>query len=331
MRQLAESKDSLQFSNHLCEQLELKVEELDSSHSHLSKLGESRQCLLRQRTSRLSEMEESLSCARDEADRMRAELNKLRRERVTAAEESVDGPWSKREHSSNGGKGEEGAKGGEEGEGEAEADEEVATLRELSQQLHNTVFQKKRLQREVDTLLSENTSLSKNLEKTEADLGELQERFVELSETQTPETPSSSSFLLSPGHMTPTTPTTTFALSSSRVSKRLDSHSPLCPNPTPLDTSSQLRSEPESLFSELDAQYGRLQQSYGDLLHTCTCSASFLHKAHGSREVNGVRDEGVKVLATNGSGSFKELFDEVFATLQQTARVADRLIEGGGN
>lgn len=313
LRQLAESKDSLQFSNHLCEQLELKVEELEASNEQLTRFCRERQALLDQKSSSLARIEDDLVTARDECDHVRADLEHLR---GSGTEEGKGGS----------GRGNE-REGGGDCDGQ-QMEEEVSRLREevdtLTLRVQSAEFQKRRFKREMTNALRENANLSRNLEKAEAELAELHLGVEEICD-ENPVTPHDPAChmtqLVAPPDPSLPTPTTqngsTTSPDDSQLSRSEDHH-------RSGDSNSQ------SLFSELDTQFSSLQTSYGDLLNRCTCLASLELKKQQGVDVGGEgvgpsstdRDEGRRV-----GGAFKELFDEMFATLRQTAEVADRLIE----
>lgn len=294
------------------------MEEVETSNKYLTKLCEEKQSLLKQKSSHLESTEEVVAHLRAECEGMKRELGKMRKEAtaVTRDENNV----------TNGPRGCESVDGGRGMEEESSCD--VAELRdsisELSLKLQNSAFQKKRLERELEAMLRENSTLSRNLERTEAELVELQLKFEELSESQTQEA------VVSPS---PTIPLSPASFTTPRSRKN---NLPLLSTPnghcdcTEVSKSSSscvasANTNGESLFSELDTQYSSLQQSYGELLHKCTCSASLEHKTERAAvHVGGAGGDGG---GARGSGAFKELFDEMFATLRQTAKVADRLIE----
>lgn len=323
-------KDSLQFSNHLCEQLELKVEELESSNEQLTKLCWKRRALLEQKSCSLAGVEEDLASAMDERDHVRADLDQLRR----------DG-------------GEEGGQGGSKRvhvaatcDSDRMEKEEVVKLREeveaLSLKVRSSDFQKQRLEREAAKALRENANLSGNLEKAEAELAELQLRFVELTEISAcsqhgaPVTPHSA--VTSPSHTTPVSPHRRFAFPRQSSCSTLPGSTSALELGRSETVVTELPHHPlgnengQSLFSELDTQYSGILQSYRELLRKCTCSASLgPHKAQQGADVIGPPSNGL-VAREKGEGhrvggAFKELFEEMFATLKQTAAVADRLIE----
>ncbi len=300
MRQLAETKDSLHFSNHLCEQQELKVDELEKSNNRLRKLCNERQNLLEQKNSKLVEIEENVICVRDENDRIKAKLENIR---------------------TSGGDG-GGAVKHENGRSHSltittssnkEESEELAQLKEayseLTVKLQNSMFQKKRLERQLEEVISENLSLTTTAERTEIDYAELQQKIEELSKESSETSPISLN--------------TTF--SAPRIDSRLPSLSESAAD-MPFENA-----KGESLFSELGGtQYSSLHHhNCGDFLQQkCTCSGAgvVLHKRSGGNR----RGDTTDYSPSRESKSFKELFDEMFATLRQTAEVADRLIENGG-
>ena len=327
VRQLAESKDSLQFSNHLCEQLEVRVEELETSNEQLTRQCRERQILLDQKASSLAEVEEDLASARAECDHARVDLDRLRK---GGGGEEGSGRGSIEEErgrssSSEEGRGHDEADGGRKQLRDVLMEEEVSRLREevdaLTLRVQSSEFQKRRLKREMANALGENATLSKNLEKAEGDLAELQLRLEEL----TVEPPHSAGHLALVSPFDPSSHPTHLQNGSSAVPLDGIGRSEMA---TGAESSNSSNANGQSLFSELDTQFSNLQQSYGDLLHRCTCSASLGHKAQQGVSNDGeepspigMEDEGMT------GGAFKELFDEMFATLRQTAEVADRLIE----
>ena len=327
-RQLAESKDSLQFSNQLCEQLESKVEELESSNRSLAKLCEGRRSLLAQKASDMTQMEAELTDVRDKFDGVREDLSRLRRDSAAAAitlggggvaESGAgtqrNGRAHRRASPNYGADGTDGA-----GEGSDELVRLKDSIAELSLKLQNTTFQKNRLKRELDEAMSENVSLAKNLERTEADLTELQLRYDEMiSESHAMDGAS----VLSPSCI----PLSPFHSNTSLTATGMSTGAP--------PASSQM--EPtanggQSLFSELGSELSSLQQQSQELLppnssHSSTISASSAPTL--SQQEGGASENGISPTATKceSSGAFKELFEEMFATLRQTAKVADRLLE----
>lgn len=310
------------------------MEDVESSNRYLTKLCEERRSLLKQKSSHLESTEEALTHLKTDYESVREDLARARRESLTLTRdrEECGGPRSVRARDSCDGSVNDGVVEVAELRGKAEQ-EEVSKLRvnvvELSQKLQNSAFQKQRLERQVQEVLGENASLTRSLDRTEAELAELQLRFEELSEAaghnQEPPTspPSSVTTPLTPISLTPLRRRNVISSSG-----RLDSSS-VVEDSSPRTVLSDTNGE--SLFSELDTQYSNLQQSYGDLLHKCTCSASLEHRGradyplpcpamHSDSLASGGGGGG-------GSGAFKELFEEMFATLKQTAQVADRLIE----
>jgi peptidoglycan hydrolase CwlO-like protein len=311
MRQLAESKDSLQFSNQLCEQLEGKVEELEASNEQLVRQCRERQAVLDQKNTNLVEAEEDLASARDECEHVRADLDRLRSRGAGRGDAGEEGMERGGEDRCDGGWGAVHTTG-------QQVSEEVTRLREevdmLTLRVQSSEFQKRRLKRELLNALGENTTLVKNLEKAEGEIGELQLRLEELSDESNrvvPVTPHSA------GHVILVSPTDTSF-----------------PQNGASDGSNAGRSEvaetttnAQSLFSELDNQFSSLQQSYGDLLHKCTCSAGLGHRVQQGVGDGAEPPSNGEGRQSRTGGAFKELFDEMFATLKQTAEVADRLIE----
>ena len=201
-----------------------------------------------------------------------------------------------------------------------ERSEEVLELQtlveELTQRVQKLSYQKQKAERELEEVLTENEDLTKNLERTEVEIAELQARFKlheEVSESQTSE-----SMILSPKlQAQPQTSTPSHG----------DIQSPLHKN---RKSSSSEAQSGMSLFSELDEEYSTLRQSYDQLVQECTCSASLAHKYRCAKvHVEDNRDASTTVRhsLSDLNKPLKDLFDEVFHTLKQTAQVADRLIE----
>ena len=198
------------------------------------------------------------------------------------------------------------------------------TVDGLTLKLQNAGYQKQKFESELRQVLSENQALGRNLERAELEIAELQARlrvYEEASERQRLEcSPSPQKTPVStPGHAS--------------------SYQRLCTSPSADESPLRLQKSPKanesglgaSLFSELDTQYTDLQWQYEDLLQQCTCSASLSHvSTHGGLAETSEAD-GLPALSKGNSSPletpFKVLFDEMFATLKQTAEVADRLIE----
>ena len=103
-----------------------------------------------------------------------------------------------------------------------------------------------------------------------------------------------------------------------------------------------------SLFSELGDEYSSLQHKYHELLASCVCSHGGQPKSSKNggeedptgkvppsplagakaRRGNTTGSSGPSSTGAESQGTFKELFDELFSTLRETAQVADKLIEG---
>ena len=271
--------------------MELKVEELENSNKHLTKLCDEKQSLIEEKTAESAEIEKDLTQLREEHDKMCADFDKLRKT-VAIIIDQRNGETQNIAVA------------------EKEESEEVSQLREttkeLSLKLKDVSFQKRHLERELEEIFSENLNLSRNLEKSEAEVAELHLKFEELSENQetTWTTPASASV-----H-------NTFNLSDPQKHSSPDA---------PLEETNG-----QSIFSELDSEYNTLQVKYGDLLHKCTCSASLTaYKMQGDESI-GSNEQEDSVGFKNKTRNFNKLFEEMFATLRQTAKVADKLLEGSG-
>lgn len=369
-RQLAESRDSLHYSNQLYEQLEVKLEESEESNKQLQKLCRTSQALVEKNTTSLRDLEKELTQLKEERMELRAELDKLRKDADLAREKE----WERRKSRS---PGKEKTPEGQVIFDEDSVDddtvtaeaEEVArlrsTVRDLSTKLQSSVTQKRQLEREMEELLVDNAGLSQTLEKMGVDMSllqlrleEAQERSVHLlegratAEVTSPIAISPQSLSLQStavctskkdmiptvvvtpdtSHTTPpptnTASTSTMDTTPERTPEHTPEHTPECnPEHTPESDSIAETSNGHSIFSELDREYSSLQQQYKDLLTNCVCSASQSQQVKGGDDKNAKKSVS-KSSVSSGGEAFKELFDEVFATLRQTALVADRLIEG---
>ena len=96
----------------------------------------------------------------------------------------------------------------------------------------------------------------------------------------------------------------------------------------------QLRLLSRHSFSELDSQYSDLQERYDQLVQQCTCSAGLAHRSQMKLAAAESGGDVLSSLVTQPEPNsapegtpFKDLFEEVFATLKQTAAVADKLVQ----
>ncbi len=293
----------------------MKVEELESTNQSLTKLCEGRKSLLAQKASNMTQMEAELFDAKDRFDGVQEDLNRLRRDSAMVATTTLageNGGGNRRTHRAPPSHGTNTTDGREEEEGRGDS-EEITKLRgsaaELSLKLQNSTFQKNRLERELEGVLSENALLAKNLERAEADLAEMHVRYDEmLSENHALDSAS----VTSPSCTTPLSP------SSSLTAVRNNIRPPQM-EPT---------TRGQSLFSELGSEFGSLPEHTPEFLRNSTISATTTLTQQGGGANGNETTPSVQVrVQGKSSGTFKELFDEMFATLRQTAKVADRLIE----
>ncbi len=327
---MSESRDSLHFLNRTCEQLEAKVEELEATNEGLCKMCEDRQVAIEQKNAVAWELKEKLESLEEENKLLREELNRVKqspdRTEISTTEAIHKGPT-------------EGQRARRLCPEDHHRQQEVLLKRmaelqqeldQVSQKLQNSHYQRQKLQKELGDVLEENQLLCRELEKVEQESMELQAKLTLQEEASERQNSLESSLSSS---------------TSIRRHRTLSSHSNgfhdrfLLPSPapedqrshkTPLDLTGTLG---VSLFSELDTQYTTLHRQYSELLQDCTCSASLAHKRGyqvAVTEVDGSHTQ-YKRQTSQTDRPFKELFDEVFATLKQTAQVADRLIERRSN
>lgn len=308
----------------MCEQLEQKIEELERTNEGLQKSCDSGKSLIEQKCTRIQELEEKLEALQEDYGNMKEHCESLKQSQVkdVPSEEVVASPKTARSISFSGVLRYSSPP-------RAEIQDLQDTIDDLMLKLQNANYQKQKLENDFKEVVADNQALGKNLEVAEAEVAELQARvklFEEASEKPSLEGPVTSPRIQGLTNSTPTCGSS--FLCHSPVMENSPSHLPLR---SPKVSSAMEGLLGTSLFSELDSQYSMLQQQYEDLLHRCTCSASlaYKNKCHFSVE----QDEAVDSQPLGETQSqmkdrpFKELFDEVFATLRQTAQVADRLIE----
>ena len=288
-RRLSETQNSLSLSHRSCEQLELKVEELEKTNNALLKLCDGRQHTLEQTNSTVYELEDKIEKLEQENLLLRTqtcnESRKLNGESLPITVEieakSVPSPQLQ------------------------------TVVDELTERSHKMAAQKQALEQEVKHLNAENHTLRSALEQMELAMTEMQEKCAVIVEEDTQSSDVAAS---------PKTPATNMFSPTTFEDQLLT---------TPVKKSFKIpkatEKQGESLFSEIDQQYSTLLQQYEDLLHSCTCSASLSHLKNATVRAlvtspTTARDAG------STDRPFQELFDDMFAALRQTAQVADRLI-----
>lgn len=305
-------KDSLQFSNKSCEQLEQRAEELERNNQQLQKLCDIQQTLLDQKTSTLCDLQEDYSHLKYQHEQLQVKL-------AMEQSDTVSCEADQKLHTTN-------LKSDvvqlKDTGNNPEVVELQGTLAELTLKVQSSSFQKQKLERELEDVLNENKSLGNALERADSEIAELQMKLRHYEEESLDNVESTTLSPKSSGH--------SFTSASPHYIAD-DPQSPLNSHSSLKKCKSPKMSAPEqidglSLFGELDSQYSTLQQQYQELIKECTCSASLLHKEWLPSKIenppSSVQENGIVV-----DTPFKELFEEVFATLKQTALVADKLIE----
>ena len=321
-RQLNESRESLQFSNRSCEQLEVKVEELERTNHELQKICDNKQNEIEKRTARIQDLGNKLQTFELEYRTFRDSHIDLKQN--GESDHAMVKVARKRSSESN---------SCETFRGDvpvlptpAETADLQNTIDTLTLNLKNASYQRQRVEGELKQAMAENQALSKNLDKAEAEINELHKSLKSCEEVFDKQSLENSLRVPVPGVSTPTL-----------ISGSHDHYCFTSPGNDGVGSMQSTQRPPKlnecelgaSLFSELDTQYTVLQQQYKELLHDCTCSASLSHK-HRHRE--SFEQEETDCATTHSQSvqldkPFKQLFDEMFATLKQTAQVADRLIE----
>ena len=303
-RQVNELRNSLQFSNKSCEQLEQKAEELERNNIRLQKLCDFQESLVAQKSAALADLQKECSQLKNQYEQLQLKLTEERQEsdgceKQNAKELNSD---DERNVSETG-----------------DSSDLQSTVAELTLKVQNSTFQKQKLERELEDMLNENQSLVKALDRADSEAAELHAKLKAYEEN------SLEILLLSPNSSRPISGIVP------QVPATDDIQSPLNSQPVYTECRSPKKSVSEqmtglSLFSELEIQNSTLQQRYRELVEECTCSASLFHKKYLPSKTDtplpSAQENGVMM-----DTPFKELFDEVFATLKQTTLVADKLIE----
>ena len=215
---------------------------------------------------------------------------------------------------------------------------------DLQKKLSDSQYQRSKFKQSADTLLSENKKLNELLMKTETEVIDLQAR-VKLLEDQAsersepvtpipPQSPGRKPFLISsfsnPGNLCP-------HCSVNLADTSFDSTIPLSVMGTK-DCDFSGNESNTTLFTELQNEFGVLQNKFEKLLQECSCSASVPYKDLAKDAVTTGRESSNNEPKTKNPSttstdskfqdtSLKDLFEEVYATLKQTTFVADKLLE----
>ena len=293
-------KDSLKFANRSCEQLEQKTEELECNNKQLQKLCDIQRALLAEKMENLHDLQEDHAQLKYSHEQLKAKIEIGENRRDNSMTDHKLSPSNSKSCS------------GDVCQKKSEcSDTNVlqCLLAELTAEVQTSTFQRQKLQRELEDVLNENRSLLKAVEQADSEVAELQTKlryFEDISTELTALSPKAGHLF----HVTDDLPNQTLPLSHKH-----------------LKSPKQSTSEHDlSLFSELDSQYSSLQQHYEDMVKECTCSASLIHKkwlpSNAENLNTNTQDHGETI-----DSPLKEMFDEVFSTLKQTALVADKLIE----
>ena len=296
-------RSSLQFSNTSCEQLEQKIEELEHNNERLQKLCNIQQSLLAQKTSALVDVQKDFT-------RLKCQHEQLLQVKVAIEETNTSYQAEQMLHSKN--------MTSEVGNEHLHTNDSSdvtklqSSLAELAQNVQNLTLQKQKAENQLEEIMNENQSLVKGLERADDEIVDLQTRLRSYEEKTLDLKSKGSPFSDIP-----------------QFSPCDNIQSPLALQPTCKACKSPNKCSSNqdtglSLFCELDVQYSTLQQRYCDLVEQCTCSASLFHKKCLPSEKSSANSPENSMVT---DAPFKELFDEVFASLKQTTLVADKLIE----
>lgn len=298
-------RSSLQFSNTSCEQLEQKIEELEHNNKRLQKLCSIQQSLLAQKNTALVDLQKDftrLKCQREQLLLVKASC-----EETNTSHEVQEMLQSKNMKS--------------EVENEplhtndnSDITELKSSVAELAQNVQKVTLQKQKVESQLEEIMNENQSLVKALERADDEIIDLQTKLRSYEEKVLD--------LTSPKSRCPFSNTPQFPPCDNLQSPfALQLTDKACKSP---QNTGNNQDTGLSLFCELDIQYSSLQQRYCELVEQCTCSASLFHKKWLPSEKPSVNLQEHSMVT---DAPFKELFEEVFATLKQTTLVADKLIE----
>ena len=323
-KQLIESKDSLQFSNKSCEQLEARIEDLERTNGLLRKQTETLQIQLEQKTVRVQDLVEKLDSVQSEHQKLNDRFKNFELGQASAQESSAV-PFGTKKKVSTCSCSEMVQSLSKDSTCSSVREQELLkSVEELKEKFRTTSYQKEKYEKDIQEILMENQSLARSLERAETDVLELQGRVRAYEEAF--EKRSLDQSITSPvSHSYPVSLTLTAIGSILSPSEDCQSYS---------KTARIEGAIGASLFSELDSQYGDTRERYDQLVQQCTCSAGLAHRHRLKLAMSDGSDEPLSPLATRSDertagepAPFKSLFEEVFATLKQTAAVADRLIE----
>lgn len=332
--QLSESRDSLHFANHLCEQLEARVEELEKSQHELERTCMCQVDTIQQKNQTIEELQERVTSLQEEHSKLTQSYHSL--EQAASKEEEEEAGEEKNEEHSPHSRFRSVSFNKISSSARSSVSPDVSELQDqvgaLTLKLQNSLYQKQRLEQELQDVVGESQAMGKSLDRAEQDIADLQSKlkaYEDRSEGQSYETVPPSPYQCS--SMLTSTPTHSL---ESRFRYGEQTRSVLSLGDSPASHSHHVTLEQTigtSLFNELDSQYSSLKEQYDDLLENCTCSASIRHhsaKPQSKLEGTNCSPSGkAQVVNTCSPRPFRELFEEVFATLKQTAQAADRLIE----
>jgi DNA repair exonuclease SbcCD ATPase subunit len=306
------------------------VEELEKTSSSLTKLCESQQVQLELKTATVQDLEEKLDSVQNEYGQMKERCESMELSHVQQTLSNRDKATRKKAASFNGELSQDTVDCLTMSQREQDL---VKAVEELTEKLRTANYQRGKYEKGLQEVVAENQTLSRSLERVEADAGELQARlraYEDAMEKQSLERSYSSPMPHSGQHLSvSSTPTSTVMF---QYTSGLPSPSGEESNRPSARTADSLLGT--SLFSELDSQYSDLQERYDQLVQQCTCSAGLAHRnqmklsaADGSGDVLHSLAPSDEASSVSPVAPFKDLFEEVFATLKQTAAVADKLAQ----
>ena len=317
VHQVSAMKESLTVAGKLSEQLEDRMEEIEEENKTLC--GELNQCQgeLKKRDCQLQQLQAKFEEQEVELSHLKADYRGIAMDKKVLEKELLE---ERNNNSSTL------SKTFEEMDEMWRLKEELDNLR---QKFNECNREKDRLTRELSTALHENERLEHRILQTEETVDELRHKLASAEEVDGPCKASHSSVIRRTRSMRYTTSyssphRSSFKLSSSSHNFR-NHRSPLSSVSTNT-TNSPVDTTGISLWNELDTQCADLQERFDRWVDKCNCSASLEYRQYLKSTPEKSQEEQTSREQTLNGQPLKEMFDELFASLRETAAVANRLL-----
>jgi uncharacterized phage infection (PIP) family protein YhgE len=316
-RQVSVLRESLMAAGQLSEQLEEKMEELEDDNEDLSTRLTQCQGELEKRERKIQKLQGKLEEQEVRLLELKMEYREVTTEKKALEKELLEERQKNETPLS--------PLLGEKDELVVQLNGEVS---KLVLKLSECNLQRDNMAEQLSVTLHENELLEHKLLQAEAHAEELRYKLASLEETDGPSKSLQGSALRRSRSMRHT----------SSYSRQL--RSPLKPIPSecvarrsPLSSRSSSTTSPTnmvasvSLWNELDTQCTHIQEQFDQWVNRCNCSASLeyrqfvkLSSTKNATETKPSRPQ------TPAGQAFKEMFDELFASLRETTAVANKLL-----